>query len=48
MKIKVRFCSYIKSKIGKSCIDLNIPENTSIKIPINELGQTFLRIFIVK
>jgi len=41
MKIKVRFYSYIKSKTGKSCIDLNIPENVSIKIAINELGKVF-------
>jgi hypothetical protein len=31
MKIKVRFYSYIKSRIGKNYIDLDISESASIK-----------------
>jgi MoaD family protein len=52
MKIKVRFYSYIKSKTGKSCIDLDIPEDATIKTAINELrkifGQSFISLLINK
>ncbi|PKP61574.1 hypothetical protein CVT91_02720 [Candidatus Atribacteria bacterium HGW-Atribacteria-1] len=50
MKIKVRFYSYIKSRIGKNYIDLDIPEGASIKITIDELckvlGQNFKSMII--
>ena len=52
MKIKVRFYSYIKSRIGKNCIDLDISEGASIKTAIDKLckvlGQNFKSIIINK
>jgi len=52
MKIKVRFYSYIKSRIGKNCINLNISEGASIKIAVDELckvlGQDFKSMIVNK